>query len=188
MHIPFQIIFSDTRNLARLGGHRGLIYHYCRIWALALRWLRASPTHTYTPLWDNSNLYELLTLPDVDLWINRGVIYLYQVMDNMGVKSFQHLKIAFDLPNSMFFRFLQLHHVLQSQFGNASPDLTSVHLVDLLLGEDPKKLTSICYSSLTWPAAVELSNKLRGSWEADVGELEEDEWTDALAASLSSII
>lgn len=53
------------------------------------------------PLWGNFNLSELLALPNIDLCINPGVIYLHQVMDNAVVKLFQDLKLAFDLPNSV---------------------------------------------------------------------------------------
>lgn len=104
-------------------------------------------------------------------------------MNNAGVKSFQDLKITFDLPNSTFFLFLQLRHILQSQFGNSTPDLPSIYLVDFLLGVDSKKLTPIGHSSLIIPAASDLTCWLKSGWVADVGELEDDEWTDALAAS-----
>lgn len=74
---PFQILFIDSHNLTKMGGCRGLVYyHHCRIWALALRQLKASPIQAHTPLWDHFNLPERLTLPDNDLWINQGVIYL----------------------------------------------------------------------------------------------------------------
>lgn len=153
------------------GGRKGLVYHHCKIWVLRLRWLKASPPiHAHTPLWDNSNLPELLTLPDVDIWINQGGIYLLQVMNSAGVKLFQDLKPTFGLPNSMLFRFLQLRHALQSQFRNSTPDLFFISC-----GRSPgsrleKKLTSICYSNPILPAASDLTCELKSSWVVDVEE------------------
>lgn len=49
----------------------------------------------------------------------------------------------------MFFHFLQLRHALQSQFGNSTPDLTSLYLVVVLLGVDSKKLTYLLLQPYT---------------------------------------
>lgn len=111
---PFQILFGDTRNLTRLGGSRGLVYHQCRIWLPALHRLKASPIHTNTPLWDNFNIPELLTLPNVDLWINQEVICLQQVKFIPGSYELNHsrflnLPLTCPIPCSLAFSSFATH-------------------------------------------------------------------------------
>lgn len=82
----------------------------------------------------------------------------------------------------MSFCFLQLRHALQCQFWNHIPDLTSLYLLAVLLGADPKKLTSICFNTLLTPGVTELAFGLRARWVADVGELDDEEWSDVLTS------
>lgn len=111
-----------------------------------------------------------------------GVIYLHQVMDTSGVRSFQELSPTFGLPNSMFFRFLQLRESLNCQFGDRTPDLTPIDLLGVLHGSNPRQLTSVCYASLLTPAASNLAFGLKTRWVVDVGELENEKGPGVLAS------
>lgn len=103
------------------------------------------------------------------MWMARRVIYLSQLIAGGAVKTFQALKEEFDLPNHMFFRYLQVRHALQSQFSASIPILESGTLVDVILGEDPKKLISILYNQLLLPLATAHAYQLKSKWEADLG-------------------
>lgn len=65
--------------------------------------LKAPSTHKQTPPWDNPCLSELLNLPDSNLWINSGVVYLAGMYNGAILKSFQQLKDDFGLTYSMHF-------------------------------------------------------------------------------------
>lgn len=130
-YTPF---LSDSRDLTSIGGHEGLVYHHCKIWELALHRMKAPSTHAHTPLWGNPCLPTLLTLPDIEVWITHGVIYLSQIY-SISVRSFKDLKLAFN----MFFHFFQLRHMLLVQFGDSIHNLTSLYPLDVFLGADSKK-------------------------------------------------
>lgn len=108
----------------------------------------APSPHSHTPLWDNPHMLKLVSIPDHGIWGNKGVIYLSQVVANGTVKSFQTLKDNFALPNHMLFRYLQLQHALNSQFGDSIPAFKILLLVDIVLGRDPKRLLSQIYTYL----------------------------------------
>lgn len=139
--------------------------------------MKAPSTHAHTPLWGNSCLPTLLTLPDIEVWITHGVIYLSQIY-SISVRSFQDLKLAFN----MFFHFFQLRHMLLVQFGDSIHNLTSLYPLDVFLGADSKKWTSTFYSSLLQPAVTELTFQLKTQWMAAVAELEDKGWEDVLAS------
>lgn len=63
--------------------------------------------HSHTPLWFNTHLPELLSIPDPAVWIRHGILYLHQVMSTTGLKIFQTLKDEYSLPDCLLFRYLQ---------------------------------------------------------------------------------
>lgn len=141
---------------------------------------QAPSPHSHTPLWDNPTLPELATIPDHDLWVTKGVIYLSQVVANGSVKAFQTLKDNFALSNHMFFRYLQLQHALNTQLGGPIPALEIPLLVDIVLGEDPKKQISQIYTYLMRPIAETTTQQQRSRWESDLGILTDEDWEEAL--------
>lgn len=82
----------------------------------------------------------------------------------------------------MFFRFLQVRHALQSQFGASVPNLESVTLAGVILDEDPKKLTSTLYNQLLLPSVTSHAYQLKSKWEGDLGGLEDEEWEEILSS------
>lgn len=89
---------------------------------------------------------KLTSIPDHEMWVYKGIIYLSQVVAGGTVKSFQTFKDKFALPNHMLFRYLQLRHALNTQFRNSIPTLQVPLLVDIVLGKDPKKRISQIYT------------------------------------------
>lgn len=177
---PFQIIFRDPTAPGTLGNLKGLLYTHCKIWAVVRLRLAMPHKHSHTPLWDNPGLKELLTLPGRSMWLARGVRTLSDVYQDNTLKSFQQLKDDFVLPNSMHFRYLQLRHALLTQFHDGSPNLEQLDILHIIVGQDSSKLISIFYNALIRPTAVTLAYGLKNRWAEDVGELEDDEWEDAL--------
>lgn len=69
-----------------------------------------------TPLWFNPNLPEFQSLQDPCLWAAKAIKHLADICDGSALFTFDRLKNKFQLPNSFFFRFLQLRHAFESQF------------------------------------------------------------------------
>lgn len=175
---PFQLFLRDPCESENLGGHKGLLYNHCKIWAVVRHKHKLPSTHNQTPLWDNPCLTELLHLPDRDLWITSGVVYLADMYSGDILKSFQQLKDDFGLANSMHFQYLQLRHALQTQFRESPPNLEQLDILDVITGSEPQKLISTFYSCLMHPTAAALAYQLKDRWVKDVGEIEEDEWEE----------
>lgn len=110
-----------------------------------------------------------------------GVIYLTQVVARGAVKLFQTLKDEFDIPNHMFFCYLQLRHALNTQLGGPIPALEIPLPVDIVMGKDSKKLISQIYIYLIRPTADAITHQLKTRWESDLGALTDEEWEEALA-------
>lgn len=82
----------------------------------------------------------------------------------------------------MHVRYLQLRHALQTQFKNSPPNLEQLDILAVIKGPDHQKLISIFYSHLLRPGAVTIAYKLKERWVGDVGEMEDEEWEEALDA------
>lgn len=76
----------------------------------------------------------------------------------------------------MFYRYLQVRHALQSQFGSSIPRLVVMIWADLILGDDPKKLISTLYNHLLSPSATTHTYQLKAKWETDIGEIDNEQW------------
>lgn len=172
---PFQILLCRHRGLSHLGDRRHMLSHHSKIWQLAQTIIRAPLLHAHTPLWDNLCLPELMTIPDHRLWIAQRIIYLSQFIKDGAIKPFHALKVEFDLPNRMLFRYIQVRHALQSQFCTSIPQLESTNLAGVILGVDPKKLISALYNLLLAPRATTHAYQLKSRWEDAVGEIEDEQ-------------
>ncbi|PIO11944.1 hypothetical protein AB205_0020800, partial [Aquarana catesbeiana] len=178
---PFQILFCEPRDSTHTSNGGPMLIHHCKIWRAAMRIGQAPSPHSHTPLWDNPNLPELTSLPDRSLWVSKGIIYLTQVVAHGMVKLFQTLIDDFALPNHMLFRYLQIRHALNTQFGSPIPALEVPLPVDIIMGKDSKKLISQFYTYLTRPAADAVAHQLKLRWESDLGSLTDEDWEEALA-------
>lgn len=69
-----------------------MVYHHSKIWDITLGKLKApmSIGHYGTTLFSQNYI------PDPDLWLACGVVFLFQVFDSNGVRSFQDLKLTFN--------------------------------------------------------------------------------------------
>lgn len=63
-----------------------------------------------TPLWGNPRLPHFRSIPDPIVWARYGVTALRDIMSQGQLITFDALKRNRDLPNHMFFRFIQLRH------------------------------------------------------------------------------
>lgn len=59
-------------------------------------------------LWGNPSLQQFRTLPDAQAWARRGVVTLGDVMHQGALLPMEDLIHKFQLPQWMWFRYLQL--------------------------------------------------------------------------------
>lgn len=121
-----------------------------------------------------------MQLPDVELWINYGILYLHQFISNGTLKSFNDLTEEFSLPPHMLYRYLQVKHAMQRQFRALFPQCIPNALMAMVKDTDPRKLISAFYNILLTPAASKLAYGLKPRWERAIGPLEDEGWEEGM--------
>lgn len=91
-HSPLQVLFRGKEGRRGADSRILLISHHKRIWEIALKMTGDDFFHSHTPLWHNPQLRELLSIPGVEIWPSKGILYLHQVITPLGVRNFQSLK------------------------------------------------------------------------------------------------
>lgn len=122
-------------------------------------------------------------------WSERGLKTLKDLYEEGVFMAFTSLSDRFNLPNSHFFRYLQMRHFIQKQFPHF-PNRPPETEIDQLLSLDrrQKRLTSVIYNKIALlnPAST-ISPK--NAWEKDLGiDITEDHWRDILKRIHSSSI
>lgn len=176
------VIAGKTTREDKNARGKTLLYHYTKIWNLAMDKLQLSAINEFTPLWHNINLPEFNIIPDNEVWSSRGIFYMSHIIHSGRLKTFERLQTEFALPNQMLFRYIQLRHAFYTQFPQGETNLTNNPLMEALKCPDPKKLISQFYQMLTLPQATKAAYALKSRWEGEVGTIADDEWSDALDA------
>lgn len=156
-HTPLQSVLRAPLTRHPFQHKADMLSQHRRVWRMGLQKLRTPQVHSHTPLWFNTHLPELLSIPDPAAWIRHGILYIHQIMTTTGLKTFQALKDEFSLPNCLFFRYLQRRHAIQTQFTGSNPSLAVPFIVDTVTGTEPAKLISILYSTIRLPSTTALA-------------------------------
>lgn len=92
------------------------------------------------------------------------------------------------MPQSQFYKYLQFRHTLSSSVeGLESLVEFSPLEAKVFMGDLQDRKISRIYQSLVTHCSSTLQ-KLRGDWEGDLGLLDEEDWTEALAAPRGAAI
>lgn len=157
-----------------------MLLHHQRVWEITLKKQNIGQIHSHTPLWLNSHMPELYSIPDSTVWDLHGIIYLHQVLSTSGPKTFQTLKEEFMLPNHLLFIYLQLHHAIRAQLVNLEVTIDPPPVLNIIMGEDPSKLISNVYSILRLQKTITVAQTAKNAWEQDVGPINDTDWDEIL--------
>ena len=92
------------------------------------------------------------------------------------------------MPCTQWLKYRQLRHALQSRISPEEETQENSPLELRLLGTPMiRKSISLVYGTLMRYIQGDLT-KLKAKWEKDVGELDEDDWRDALGYSATAVI
>lgn len=139
-----------------------------------------------TPLWGNPRLSHFRSIPDPVIWARYGIVTLGDIVSQGQLITFDDLKSRKDLPNQMFFRFLQLRHAFRSQF----PNPITLWMSDLeaeLRAPEGTKLLSFIYNKLALLDTSRVSQLLT-TWQHDIPDLTEDDWEEGVQQYLTLTI
>lgn len=147
-------------------------------------WGAISPN---APLWLNSTLKHIFKLPEHHAWTKFNIKTVTQIVSNQSLVPLSKLNSDCNIPQSYFFRFLQLSHAFGCQFSSSPPQLNQSSLEDLLRSDCTKKPTSQLYSHLTITSLPTLE-KLRSKWSRDIPDFDSDDWDDVWDFPFSSLV
>lgn len=84
---------------------------------------------------------------------------------------FTDLQRKYALPHTAFYRYHQLHHVLQTQFGVASTKFSDYPLIRVIQSQGPKGLISTVYSQLLANSMNKNPLEVRTKWQLLIPDL-----------------
>lgn len=151
------------------------------LWKQALKKIRWWGRLTReTPLWSNGQLPQLQTLSGFRGWDVIGVSSLGDVMHRTTLKSFQQLQADFAMPRSQFYKYLLFRHALMPYIRDLDtlPAFSPLE-AKLFMGDLQDRKISKIYQTLVTNSPNSL-DRLRRTWELDLGDLENEDWTEAL--------
>uniref|UniRef100_A0AAR2IMM0 Reverse transcriptase domain-containing protein n=1 Tax=Pygocentrus nattereri TaxID=42514 RepID=A0AAR2IMM0_PYGNA len=115
------------------------------------------------------------------VWARKGVSHVKDLFRSNSLISFEQLKSDFDIPQSNFFRYLQVRSFVKKYF---SPSLTTLerNWIDDRLSINPldRGVVSILYENIQRVTSPTL-NHIKAQWEEELGEeISEEAWQRAV--------
>lgn len=166
-----------------------VIKHSLKIWAQFRRAFSLNNMLINAPISRNNMFKPSIIDGFFDIWTRNGLATLKDLYIDDNFASFEQLSLKYKIPNSHFFRYLQLRSFVSSQSAQF-PSVPPSTLLDSLLkfSSNHKGLIGIIYLSLN-SYNVKPLTRLKGQWEEELGvEFTEDIWDSILDKIHSSSI
>lgn len=114
--------------------------------------------------------------------------YIFTVMRGTILKSFTELQRDYTMPQTQFYRYLQFRHALLPSLKHLAtlPEFSPLE-AKVFMGDLHERKVSKIYQTLVTHCSSSL-HKLKAAWEEDVGPLEDQDWTEAVAAPRGAAI
>lgn len=129
--------------------------------------------HCFAPSFNNSMF---------DNWVDRGIHTFMDLFMDKTFPSFAQLQDKFDMPNSHFFKYLQVRTFVKSSNSlyPSSPDESLMETI-LLYSPQSKGAIAKVYAKLSECSETVSSTRLRMAWQDDLNmEISEEQWRSAL--------
>lgn len=124
------------------------------------------------------------SVQDTQVWAARGIVGLKHLVMGHQLHTFPELKAKYNLPNWIFFRFLQVRHAFQHQF-SSGVTLESDPVERLLSSKVLIGPLSALYFRLSASSLAKLT-KAFTKWKQDIPSLKEETWEDCVVSSYVS--
>lgn len=122
----------------------------------------------------------LVNLEGVETWKGRGVLTLADLYDGGVLRSLQQLQEKFEIPHSLFYRYLQLRHALGTQFRGASRSISKYPLIGVLRSQGPRGMVSILYTYLLGEHMALHPLEVEAKWKTNIPTLDAEDWEEAM--------
>ena len=142
-----------------------------KIWNKARQLQNIEGFTGHSPIWNNRYYEELMTLSCGERWRRYGVTHLVHIFSGGRLLSFAELRERYDLPQTMYFHYLQLRHAIRAQAGDNPWTLSPAPIFHFMTGITSfRGFISSSYAMLLTAFLPALPSRVVDSWERDVGE------------------
>lgn len=101
-----------------------------------------------TALWNNPTFEQLEAFENSTFWEQKKVTTIGQIYDKNTIRPYENLCKQYNRLNRQFYKYLQLRHVLQAQFGGEEFKISKYPFIGILKTQGSKGLISKQYSHL----------------------------------------
>uniref|UniRef100_A0A8C7ZH32 Reverse transcriptase domain-containing protein n=1 Tax=Oryzias sinensis TaxID=183150 RepID=A0A8C7ZH32_9TELE len=181
---PKAFVFADITTISLKNIKDLVVSHTVRIWKQIVRHfgLQANPlsgpivkNHLFSPSMKNDNFAD---------WFHRGLRVFKDLYIDGLFPSFELLKDKYNLPNTHFFKFLQVRDFVRHNSPNY-PQLPEESVTDSLFLKDPATRGGIShlYNKLSHLNGHSTLQHLREAWQEELGiNISEEQWDLALGS------
>lgn len=158
-----------------------VILHSVKIWTQIRRHFGWQAGSALAPLAANHSFIPSLSDSGFHVWYKKGILSIKDLFTDKVFATFQQLQEKFALPQSHFFKYLQIRSFVKDKFPSFPNEPISSPMDSLLLANPfIKGGTSIIYSQLSELEQNTTLQYLKLAWEKDLGiELSDEHWTEA---------
>ena len=152
-----------------------------KIWNQFRKHYGLTEPSTLAPVVKNHLFLPSLSDPTFTVWRNKGLLHVKDLYKENIFTDFTELAARFELPQSHFFRFLQVRHFVKTAYPHF-PNYRPGSLIDSLLTLDPlqKRSISVIYNSID-SLNPDQTTRLKQTWEQEIGApVSDDQWDQIL--------
>ena len=174
------LLFSDHAPVVKLINHNFTVKNSLRILKQIKAACQVPSASIHAPICQNHSILPARLDGMFAVWRDRGIKTFSDLYINGQLASFAQLSNKFNLPNSHFFRYLQVRHYVKENWPHFdSIPTTHPFLETLLLPPDSRQLISKFVGSFTKSVS---SDFIREAWSKDLNsEISAELWEEALS-------
>ncbi len=113
----------------------------------------------------------------ISLWFNLGISKVSCLFSGYTLKFFQQISYQYNIPQSNFFKYLQLRHFIKPLSDNGILRFELTDIEQIVTNSFSKGLISVIYDALSNTCTSSLEN-LKSVWEKDLGHvIDHSDWS-----------
>lgn len=184
------LIFSNIASIPSTKESNAVVSDSLRIWKQLVKHFGLSSNPLQGPILKNHMFVPSFGNSTFDDWYKMGINNFMDLFIEDLFPPFEQLKEKFNMPNSHFFKYLQVRNFVKYNdinYPRAPPQAPSESL--FLKNPATKGGISILYNKLSQLAGFNTLQHLRQAWVEELGtEISEEQWEQALSCTHSASI
>lgn len=175
------LLNSPIKVKNTLSDKNPVIQNSMKVWNQLLGTVKAPKTYLDTPICNNHAFKPGLEDMTFVIWRRKGICSLKDIYMDGHLASFQQLRMKFNLPNSHFFRFLQLRHFIKASIPHYET-IPHHSVLDSFMSVKPYTRGAV---SRLYNVVLNIhspsSDTFREQWQEEFGvEVTDDVWQESI--------